>query len=256
MYVMNLRKLSAAVIFFIPFLMGLSSIALKDIETAIIERNYPQVETLVQSFIAQNPNKDESDAAQYYLGLSLLYLSKYSQAREVFDQLIEYKPQVRLRDKASIAIIDSYYLQEHYHDAVERAHALLKSSPQSEFESLVYLKLARANLRLARWDEAQKYLKKIVGSFPNSLEAHAAKQLLEEKQNFSVQIGAFLERERAEQAAEKIKQKDEYAFIVETVDSSGRKFYRVRVGQLSLLKDAKELKKKLANLGYPSEVYP
>ena len=253
---MNLRRSSAAVILFIPFLMGLSPLALKDIETAIIERNYPQVENLVQAFIAQNPGKDESDAAQYYLGLSLLYLSKYSQARDIFAQLIEYKPQQRLKDKASIAVIDSYYMQEHYRDAVERAYALLKASPQSEFESLVYLKLARANLRLAQWDEAQKYLKKIIGGFPDSLEAHVAKQLLEEKQNFSVQIGAFLERERAEQAAERIKGKDEYAYIVETVDSSGRKFYRVRVGQLSLLKDAKELKKKLADLGYPSEVYP
>lgn len=253
---MKPRILSVLIAAFIPFLLGLSSITLKDIETAIIERNYPQVENLVTTLIAQNPGKDQSDEAQYYLGLSFLYLSKYSQARDVFDQLIEYKPQARLRDKASIAVIDSYYMQEHYHDAVDRAHALLKLSPQSEFESLIYLKLARANLRMAQWDEAQKYLKKIVGGFPNSLEAHVAKQLLDEKQYFSVQIGAFLERDRAEQVAERIKEKDEYAYIVETLDSSGRKFYRVRVGQLSVLNEAKDLKKKLADLGYPSEVYP
>ena len=236
--------------------MGMSPATLKDIETAIIERNYAQVEKFVQDFITQNPGKDQSDAAQYFLGLSYLYLSKYDQAREVFDQLIEYKPQDRLRDKATIAIIDSYYMQEHYEAAIGRAHALLKLSPQSEFESLIYLKLARANLKLAQWDEAQKYLNKIISSFPNSLEVHVAKQLLDEKQYFSVQLGAFLERDRAEQVVEMVNGKDEYAYIVETVDSAGRKFFRVRAGQLSDLKEAKELKKKLSGLGYPSEVYP
>ncbi len=53
-----------------------------------------------------------------------------------------------------------------------------------------------------------------------------------------------------------LQQKGEYAYIVETVDPQGRKFYRVRVGQLVLLDEAQKLKSKLSKAGYPTEIYP
>ena len=53
-----------------------------------------------------------------------------------------------------------------------------------------------------------------------------------------------------------IKQKGEYVYIVETTDSSGRQFYRVRVGQLSVLEEANKLSQKLSESGYPAQVYP
>ena len=136
------------------------------------------------------------------------------------------------------------------------ANELLKKGPRSEIESLVYLKLARANLKLSRWEEAQKYLKKIIKDFPQSPESHLAKQLLEEKQYFTVQVGAFLDRDKAETLTVDLKDKGEYAYIIETMDSSGRQFYRVRVGQLAVLDEANKLSQKLSSLGYPAQVYP
>ena len=240
----------------LPFVCGFTNVSLKDIETAIIQRSYHQAKNLAYKFISQNPSKNDSDEAQYYLGLSLLYLQKYAEARETFNQLIEYSPEIKLRDKAYVGIIDSYALQEQYSDAIKAAHDLLKLSPKSEYESLIYLKLARAHLKLAQWDEAQKYLKKIVNNFSDSIEADIAKQLLEEKQYFAVQLGSFAEQSRAEQLVADVKAKGEYAYVVETVDSSGRKFYRVRVGQFSRLQDANQLEHKLSSLGYPTQVYP
>ncbi len=99
-------------------------------------------------------------------------------------------------------------------------------------------------------------LKKITKRFPESLEAHVAKQFLNEKQYFAVQVGAFIERNRAEKLITELQEKGEYAYIVETIDQQKRKFYRVRVGQIALMDEAQKLKLKLSEAGYPSEIYP
>ena len=102
----------------------------------------------------------------------------------------------------------------------------------------------------------KEYLNKILDKFPNSLEYLIAQQLLEEKQFFAVQVGAFLDQKRAEQLTVQLKEKDEYAYIIETLDRQNKKFYRVRVGQMARLSDAEELKDKLAKEGYPTQIYP
>ena len=147
-------------------------------------------------------------------------------------------------------------MDNQYKRAHEIIDELLKSAQDSEFASLVYLKAARVNLRLTHWDKAYKYLKKIISDFPDSLEAHTAQQLLDEEQYFAVQVGSFIEQARAEQLMNELQSKREYAYIVETKDREDRKFYRVRVGQLSALNQAQQLKIKLAKEGYPAQIYP
>ncbi|MBF0485563.1 MAG: SPOR domain-containing protein, partial [Candidatus Omnitrophica bacterium] len=89
-----------------------------------------------------------------------------------------------------------------------------------------------------------------------TFEAITAKQLLEEKQYFTVQVGAFADKGRAEKLVAELIARKEYAYIVETKASDTRSYYRVRVGQLSTLKDAQALETKLAGLGYPTLIYP
>ena len=111
-------------------------------------------------------------------------------------------------------------------------------------------------MKLAHWNEARKYLEKITTDFPDSMEVHVAKQLLNEKQYFAVQVGAFIERQRAEKLANELQKKGEYAYVVEMADQQERTFYRVRVGQLVLLEKAEKLKSKLSKEGYPTQIYP
>ena len=125
--------------------------------------------------------------------MSWLYQGKYGEARQLFQKILDESPGLKLSDQAKLSIVDSYYMAGDYPEALSRAQNLLKERPNSEFLSLIYLKIARAHLRLAEWDEAQKILNKIAGNFSDSLEAHIAKQLLEEKQYFAVQVGSFLE---------------------------------------------------------------
>ena len=107
-----------------------------------------------------------------------------------------------------------------------------------------------------RWEDANEYLNKIINEFPKSPEAPVAKQLLEEKQYFAVQVGSFLDKGRAITLIDDLKGSGQYAYVVETTASDGQKYYRVRVGQMSSLKDAEDLKKRLDKLGYPTLIYP
>ena len=107
-----------------------------------------------------------------------------------------------------------------------------------------------------RWEDANKFLTKIVSDFPQSPEAPIAKQLLEEKQYFAVQVGSFLDKSRALELIEDLKGSGQYSYVVETTAPDGEVFYRVRVGQMSSLKDAEELKNRLDKLGYPTLIYP
>ena len=107
-----------------------------------------------------------------------------------------------------------------------------------------------------RWEDAHKYLNKIITEFPKSPEAPVAKQLLEEKQYFAVQVGSFLERAKALSLIQDLKGNGQYAYVVETTAADGQTYYRVRVGQMSSLNDAEDLKRRLDKLGYPTLIYP
>ena len=249
-----LRFFISVFVFF--FLCGFSSGPFTDIETAIIEKDYPKAEALSRDLIARPPKTQDFHLAHYYLGLSQMGEEKYDEARETFNFLITQKPDEPLLDKAYLGVIDSYLLTGDYANALTVSEALLTSNSKSEFLSLIYLKLARANLKLARWEVARDYLNKIVKEFPQSLEFHLAKQLLEEQHYFTVQVGSFLDSAKAEHLADQLKEKGEYAYILQTTDHQGRQFYRVRIGQFSDLQQAQSIEQKLSSLGYPTHIYP
>lgn len=234
----------------------LSFANITELETAIIQQDFTQAHKLANKLLTRDLNAEEAQEVKFYLGLSHLRLGEYSQAREVFESLVEKKNDPQLRDRAYLGLFNSYYLNEEYKQASRVIKKLLKLSPKSQFLSLIYLKMARVNLKLANWREARKYLKKIINGFPNSMEVYTAKQLLEEKHYFAVQVGAFLDRKLAERQVEKLRRMNEYAYILETIDKDNRKFYRVRVGQLTILNDATQLRSKLSKEGYPTQIYP
>jgi tetratricopeptide (TPR) repeat protein len=227
-----------------------------DVETAIISKDYEQARQAARRLLDQGPTEDQRQELRYYVGLCDLHLGEYAQARKIFNELIRDKRNIQLRDKAYLGLFDVYYIDGQYKKALKTVNRLLQLSPESEFLSLIYLKLARANLKLAQWQKARAYLTKIITEYPDSFEVRIAKQLLNEEQYFAVQVGAFLDRGRAEHLTLELQQKGEYAYIVETTDQDNRTFYRVRVGQLVLLNKAQKLETKLSQQGYPTQIYP
>ncbi|MBF0512041.1 MAG: SPOR domain-containing protein [Candidatus Omnitrophica bacterium] len=230
--------------------------ALPEIEAAVMNKDYAHVRELALSVIKNSNNKKQRTEAQYYYGLSQLRLGQYDHSRLAFQSVMDAHPSQDIYDKAALGQIEGYYMAGLYTDAFMAASQLLKNSPYSSFLSLIYLKMAGTDLKLMRWEDASKYLNKIVTEFPQSPEAPLAKQLLEEKQYFAVQVGAFLDKGRAMTLIDELKTSEPYAYIVETSGPDNHKYYRVRVGQMSSLKDAQALKKRLDRLGYPTLIYP
>ncbi len=227
-----------------------------DIETALMDKDYAKVGVLSQEVLKSPVVNDERRMAEYYLGLSQLRLGDNAQARKTFQAVKETARSRDMRDKASLGIAEALYAAGFYKDALKEGESLLHKSPNSALLSLVYLKLARTNLKLMQWQKAKSYLNQIITRFPQSMEYGVAKQLLEEKEYFSVQVGAFMEQERAVQLTEGLKGEGEYAYIVETTSAEGKKFFRVRVGQISSLDQAQALESKLSQQGYPTLIYP
>ena len=229
---------------------------LTEVEAALLNRDYVNAQKLAEEVLADQPKDSEAYKAQYYIGLSQLRQAQYNEALESFNKIKNKKLGAQLRERIYLGLFDAYYLLEGYQEADATLQELLKEGAKPEAVSLVYFKLAKVNMKLAHWGQATDYLEKIVRSFPNSLEVPAAKQLLEDKHYFAVQVGAFMERRLAEALVDELKQKEEYAYIIESLDSQNRKFYRVRVGQLAMLKEAQTLKVRLAKFGYPAQIYP
>jgi outer membrane protein assembly factor BamD (BamD/ComL family) len=230
--------------------------SLSDIEAAVMDKDYEQARTLSKQLIKDKPASRDFVLAQYYYGLSQLRLKQYTESRKAFQVVMHDSSDAELYDKAALGLIESLYMPGFYTDALKEGEALLRKHPNSQSKSLIYLKIARANLKLMRWQKAKEYLQKITSEFPQSFEAPIAEGLLEEKEYFTVQVGSFLDKEKALRLVEELKNRDQYAYTVAIDAPGGKTFYRVRVGQMTSLGDAQALENELTKLGYPTLIFP
>jgi tetratricopeptide (TPR) repeat protein len=243
-------------VIFILAIPSVHAAALPAIEAAVMNKNYAQARDLASQIIKDSKDPVQRTEAQYYYGLAQLRLGKFDDARGAFQSVMDVHPSQDAYDKAALGLIEGYYMEGFYTDALDAAKDLFQKSPHSSFLSLIYLKIAGADLKLMRWEDADDFLNKIISQFPQSPEAPVAKQLLEEKQYFAVQVGSFLDKSRALALINDLKGNGQYAYVVET-SPAGQTYYRVRVGQMSSLKEAESLKKRLDKLlGYSTLIYP
>lgn len=230
--------------------------SLDDIKTAILKEDFATAKKLSETALSDSSLQADEAAVLYYLALSQLHLGDPVSARGNFQKAIDVTTDVSLSDQATIGLISSYDITGDYRASLKRCQEFLAKRPDSNYLSVIYLKIARSNLKLRNWEPARRFLLKVVNEFPDSLEAYTARKLLEEKQFFTVQVGAFLQRDRALKVIEDLRANGHYGYIVETNDKEGKTLYRVRVGELSSLNLAENLKKKLSTLGYPTLIYP
>ena len=243
-------------LFISPVAVFAQNSGISDLEAMIIQEDYKKASDKAKDLLKTRLNSNDAAQVEYYLGLSDLRLGEYAQAYDVFKKVVGDRPATELYEKAYVGVIDSLYMQGYYENALKEVVALMNRHPKSEMMGLMYLKAARSNLKLARWIKAKEFLQRILKEYPESFESGVARQLLEEKQYFTVQVGAFTEQPRAERLVKELIQRKEYAYIVETRSPDGKIFFRVRVGQMTALKDAQALESKLSSFGYPTRIYP
>lgn len=245
--------LMAIVLFFSS---PLQAAELGDIEAALLTNNYAQGRDLANQILKSTAVHKTRVVAHYYLGLCQLRLGEYVQARNAFHVVMGSEFNQDLYEKSALGLIESLYMAGFYKDALKEGKKLLTRIPNSQSKSLIYLKIARSNLKLMKWNDAKWYLNTLIKEFPDSFEAPIAKSLLEEKEFFTVQVGAFINKDKALELVDDLKAKRQYAYIVETTSRDGNKFYRVRVGQMTSLDQAQTVQTQLSHQGFPSLIYP
>jgi tetratricopeptide (TPR) repeat protein len=248
--------LTAYLVLIVPFAIGADATTIADVHSAFMQKDYAKASELAQTLSEQARDSQEKAEALYYAGLSDLWLGKYLSARRMIEQSLDAKPSKSLQDMASLALVDTYYMEGDYKRSLRLAEDFLYGHPKSDFLSLAYLKIARSHLKLANWKKGREYLQEIVKKFPNSPERFYVEQLLNENQFFAVQVGSFQDRVTAEGIVGKLQKEGEYAYIVETTSQDGKKFFRVRAGKFQQFDEAQQLEAKLSKLGYPTKIYP
>lgn len=226
------------------------------LQAALMSRDYVRVGEIVRQLLKERPSAEQESVLRYYSGLSALRLGRYAEAENVFRRLEASRLREDLSDQVTAGLIDALYLQGFYEKALQESGRVLARRKDSAMASAFCLKAARANLKLARWVKAGELLRRVAEEYPLSFESDVARQLLEEQQYFTVQVGSFADKALAQHLVNELTRRQEYAFIVESRASDGRTNFRVRVGRLSNLRDAVTLEAKLAGLGYPTLIYP
>ncbi|NLE64723.1 MAG: tetratricopeptide repeat protein [Elusimicrobia bacterium] len=229
---------------------------LSDLQSAIMDEDYAKAKTLARDLLIQHLPSVQQAEVRYYLGLSHLRTGEYTEAHDIFRKILSDRSADDVADKAAVGLIDVLYAQGEYEKVLREATKLVSRRRASDMMSLVLLRSARANLKLGRWNQAREALEQVVAQYPDSFEAPVARQLLDEKQYFSVQVGAFGDEGRAHQLVRDLNTRGEYAYIIEAKAADGRVLYRVRVGKLTSLEEARGLESRLSGFGYPTLIYP
>ena len=113
----------------------------------------------------------------------------------------------------------------------------------------------QADFKLGNLSEGKKYAQILTAKFPSSFEAKKAGLLDTEGIFYTVQVGAFSNRNNALQLSYDLKENGFDAYL-EPIERLGDKLYRVRVGKFGSKDRAIDLQEKLSDAGYPTKIFP
>ncbi|MDP2939722.1 MAG: tetratricopeptide repeat protein [Candidatus Omnitrophota bacterium] len=224
------------------------------IEELFLRSDYPSVIEEASRILSQDKTSPNLDKVYFYLGLSNMKLGNFAEARNDFNIILREFPNSKLKERVNLSIADLYFLEENYPEAKNYYDNLAKDT-NSNILSLIYYKLAQTNMKLGKWQLAKEYLEKLKNEFPLSFETSLAKNINVYDEFFTVQVGSFIDADKARNLSDEIKSAglDSYIVINQLQDKT---FYRVRVGKFASLKEAKELEKSLTEKNYPTKIFP
>lgn len=247
-----MRKLiiGLPIIFIIPALCFASVEG--DLEVDLLKGDYNKVISSAQNSIS---NGSASSEIYYLAGLAYLKKKDYAQARYNLDSAIKKAKDKKIKNKATLALADTYFLEKKFEDALPLYESLLKQNHNSGLVSLLLLRASQCNIKAGKWEEGNLYLNKLRSEYPNSLEALMSEPLSSTDEFFCVQAGSFTREENARDFALCLKQKG-YDAYVSGVKVEDKVLYRVRVGECETRAQAEGLKEGLDALGYDTKIYP
>jgi len=208
------------------------------------------------------------DELYYLKALSELKGSRFANARDSFNYIIDHYPGSPRAFDARLGIGDSYFLEGNNTKALGIYSDMAGRYPQDKNIAIVYGRLSICCSKMGARDKADSYQKMVKDMAPDSFEARsalpveagsvrpavrkaAASGAVEVK--YSVQVGSFKNKRNAEKLVRKLTAKGYKSYISIPVLSSD-KFYRVKVGNVSSQSEASGLASRLKSEGYNTKL--
>jgi len=227
------------------------------IKTLFLNGEYNLAISQGEEIINQSLDNASSDRDELYYIMGLCYLQEadYLRAKNSFEFVIDEYPASRHFQDARLGIADISYLEGDYSKASRLYKDLLKSSPSRDLIPGLYWRLSLSLSKLDQISQAQEYLLILQREYPESFESVKGNQLFNQGSFYTVQVGAFSDRNNAIGLKSKLFNQGYSAYVEELTDG-GALTHRVRVGKLKNRQEAISLQDQLVSQGYPAKIFP
>jgi len=128
---------------------------------------------------APAPGTAGDDRASYQAALELLRQGRYDQAETAFTQFLADFPQSELADNAQYWLGETHYVKREFEAALAAFQLVLERFPNSRKVPDALLKAGFCQYELQQWADARASLEAVVERFPDSTAARLASQRLE-----------------------------------------------------------------------------
>lgn len=282
-------------IFFLIFLLGFplfvfaSGVNVENIKINFLKGEYKSCVKEGESLLAGASRDTKGlDELYYYLGLSYLKEGNLLRAGDIFDIILKEFKNSKFTEVSMIGLGDVYRQKGQLDLAEKNYQEVLKKFPSTKLRKDIEIRLTKVQTQ----DEQKPIIKsspvvveekKVIKTETNfgtedlpivladdlkgtpGLEAFisataskvstSVKSVESSSDYYSVQVGAFSKKANAQALTDKLNEKGYTAYVVNS-GSADKITYKVRVGKLNSVSEAKVLEKDLSGQGYPTKIVP
>ncbi len=231
--------------------------------TDLLEGDYTGVIREGEGILSQSRRPSQLDEVYYLLGTGYLKTGNYQKAADSFQAVVTGYKRGAFAERSFLGLVDAYFLQNNYESAEKYCNEFLKQYSRSKFIPAAQYRLSRIKFRRGNSRESADILTQVRREHPLTVELKSQTEecLLADAPKpgvgtqYSVQVGAFSERDRAANLVKELKAKG-YPAYSEAAVIRGSTSYRVRVGKSASSAEIIALERKLSAAGYPTKVCP
>jgi tol-pal system protein YbgF len=125
------------------------------------------------------PAPGGDDRSSYQAALELLRQGRYPQAEAAFKQFLADFPESEIADNAQYWLAETHYVNREFETALAAFQVVIENHPNSRKVPDALLKAGFCEYELQRWADARRSLEAVIEQFPDATAARLAEQRLE-----------------------------------------------------------------------------
>jgi tetratricopeptide (TPR) repeat protein len=225
--------------------------------TNFLAGKYEQAEIDYTDFLATEHRPELT--AEAYIGRGNVYykLASYERAYNDYSAAFSMTKVKDLRGQAMSGMAASIFAQERYDTSEKLCRDLLRMYQGVIQQDEITLRLGLSQVRQSKWDEGAESLEQVIAKWPSGESAATAEAKLPpvKEKFFTVQTGAFTNKQVAEAALKDLKAKG-FIGTLEPINIKGVAGYAVRSGHFSNWQATAEHADKLKSAGFSTYKLP